>query len=54
MRLARLLKSPNGAAGEQNGKRGVSKSCSRLRVALAALAVLNAALLVAALRPPGQ
>lgn len=54
MRLARLLKSPNGAAGERNGKHGVSKSRSRLRVALAALAVLNAALVVLALRPPGR
>jgi type II secretion system (T2SS) protein M len=54
MGLARLLKSPNGAASEQNGKSRVSKSCSRLRVALAALAVLNAALLVLALRPPGR
>jgi Tfp pilus assembly protein PilO len=54
MGLARLLKSQKGPAEEQNGKPGASKSHSRLRVALAALAVLNAALLVLALRPPGR
>jgi Tfp pilus assembly protein PilO len=54
MGLARLLKSRKGETEEQNGKRGVSKPRSLLRVALVALAVLNAALLVLALRPPGK
>src|ERR1035437_1080028 len=54
MGLARLLKSRKGETEEQNGKRGVSKPRSLLRVALVALAVLNAALLVLALRPPGR
>ena len=54
MKLSRLLKSQNGAAGEHNGAPRVSKSRSVLQVALALLAVLNAALLVMVLRPPGQ
>src|SRR5258706_16002161 len=54
MGLARLLKSRKGEAGEQNGKHSVSKSSSRMQAALAVLAVLNAALLVLLLRPPGR
>ena len=54
MGLARLLKSRKGETEEPIGKHGMSKPRSLLRVALVVLAVLNAALLFLALRPPGQ